>query len=138
MGNRASIYIQPSKQTIYLQWQGGPGSVDAFIDEAKRRAGFTNEIQPDFIFYLHHACRDFFDFAGKDQKYRNRDQLSLYVEAGEEICDQDNGHFRLDKRGKLTRESGEYCYAEDPGYSKESNAFIAGLLQAAGCGSGYC
>lgn len=125
MGNRASIYIQPSKQTIYLQWQGGPGSVEAFIDEAKGRAGFTKEIQPDFVFYLHHAIRDFFDFASEDPKDRNRDQLSLYVEHGEEICDCDNGHYRLDKAGTLTRKCGKYCSAEGPTYTKESNAFVA-------------
>lgn len=128
MGNRASIYIQSSRKTLYLQWQGGPGSVDAFIDEAKKRAGFTDKIQQDFVFYLHHCIRDFFDFAN-DTKYRNRDQLSVYVENSESICDQDNGHYTLKRDGTLTRELGEYCYGEDSDYTKKSNAYIAGFFK---------
>ena len=42
-----TLTIRSSRKTLYLQWQGGPGSVDAFIDEAKKRAGFTDKIQQE-------------------------------------------------------------------------------------------
>jgi hypothetical protein len=37
MGNRASISIENCSSGIYLHWNGGKGSIMAFVEEANKR-----------------------------------------------------------------------------------------------------
>ena len=103
MGNRATIEIEDYEQhSLYLQWNGGKGSVRAFVQEALRRANVQEdqEIPDDFIFYLHATIRDYFNFADVPSE-RGRDRYSLYVYEGISATHEDNGHYFIRRQGTI-------------------------------------
>ena len=101
MGNRVSISVPTIKQNLYLHWNGGNGSVKAFIEEAHRRT--YGEYIPNtshandntnmlFFMNLYNAVRDFFNYAN-DEKFSGYGTLSVYLDNHTNNCD--NGHKTL-------------------------------------------
>jgi len=123
MGNRATIAVPTAKHMIYLQWNGGLGSVRAFTDEALRRNG--GQINESLIYELYGAIRDFFSFAG--EKNRGRDGLSLYIVDKASKCEGDNGHYSITPKGKL--DTSEARLIEDFVYTAKSYNNITGFFQ---------
>jgi hypothetical protein len=118
MGNRASIGVEGCSKKIYLQWNGGRGSVQAFIEEANKRYCASKHGKVDtinikddtYLFFLFAAIREYFDFAG-DRKYRGRDTLSLY------LCDEpytdENGHYVVKNNGEIDFSHSRYIESKD-------------------------
>jgi len=111
VGNRAIITLKEDEKQrgVYVQWRGGNGSIQAYIEETRRRFTFTafrddasnrtsrcmeNDIVT-FYAILYGVIREFFGYC---TKYTTRESLSVHmVESGgwREFKD-DNGVYVVD------------------------------------------
>ncbi|MGP9666741.1 hypothetical protein [Psychrobacter sp. AOP31-A1-22] len=92
MGNRATITLSADKKDrgVYVHWNGGRGSIAAFLDETQKRMSMTHktvsggdidtEVDEEAIttFYsiFYGVAREFF---GYSSKYKERDPDSIYM-----------------------------------------------------------
>lgn len=106
MGNRAVITldIDSKKRGVYVHWNGGSGSVQAFIEEARKRFTFSRgKIHPDdleieivtFYSILYGLIRDYFAY---NTEYPSRKPMSIYMTApnGADGFTEDNGVYVID------------------------------------------
>lgn len=131
MGNRASISIEGSNQVIYLHWNGGKGSVMAFIRETNRR--YLGDMDSDsshtllkfkegasldaqhYILELYGVIRQFFSFSG-DKKYRGRNRLSVRLLNNSDENNEDNKHYHVNSDGTI--DYSKSVSTEDENYTK--------------------
>lgn len=127
MGNRASISIPKSNTLIYLHWNGGKGSVQAFVEEAKKRNGGNvmtgNNYHGDktsdlFTMHLFACIRDFFNFSSNYRKERDNMTVYIYDKKTTKVCNEDNGHYRIREDGTIDFSLTKYIEPTD--YTTES------------------
>lgn len=132
MGNRAEIIIEGQENSIFLHWQGGKGSVKAFVEEALKRCPDIDNNA--FIYELYAAIKDFFSFAG-DKRYRERRMLNVYIIKSPKLISKkyaqesniDNGVYKIQKDGKINY---DYCCCkEGSAYTKETYNYISLFFQ---------
>ena len=101
MGNRATIKLKndPKARGVYTQWQGGEGSVTAFVEETQRRITGAIDSQKEAdaaLFYavLFGVIRD---FAAYCTAFKNRRADMVLMAIGEdELKDSDNGTYLIE------------------------------------------
>ena len=101
MGNRAIIKLKndPKAQGVYTHWQGGEGSVTAFVEETQRRITGAIDSQKEAdaaLFYavLFGVIRD---FAAYCTPFKNRRADMVLMAIGEdELKDSDNGIYLIE------------------------------------------
>ena len=150
MGNRASISVEGSNQTIFVHWNGGKGSIMAFVREANRRCQASkyepeksnddlltfddNEnLDPDvYMIELYSAIRQFFSFSG-EQKHRGRDSLSLRIFNSIQKNDEDNKHYHVNGNGSIdfsgsklieNQEYTEGCFKDITSFFKQADNLL--------------
>jgi hypothetical protein len=159
MGNRASYSIDGFKGgNLYLHWQGGRGSTEAFINETLRRIGGAIEVsnsQKDiqqralkFAMVFHQVIKDFHTFKPEVIKPEGiswlditADNIGDYIKSWTYNAPYgDNVHyFTSDVR--LTVDNGHAeicpftgsikgCISESAEYTEESRAVVYGYLTA--------
>lgn len=107
MGNRASISVENCTLFLFLHWNGGRGSVRAFVEEANKRytaSRYQTEPSPvhitgnRYVMELYACIREYFNFSGELQ-FRARDGMSLSL--CEDKNTEDNGHYHVLQNGQI-------------------------------------
>lgn len=115
MGNRATIHLKSDTQDrgVYVQWNGGAGSVAAFLEETRRRMskdrkevltlpkGDENEVSREnetLFFYstLHGVIRDYFNYASPYKERESADNSLVLVSNISTWSGEDNGQYDVE------------------------------------------
>ena len=112
MGNRAVITNKEKKFGIYLHWNGGPDSIEAFTQYAYICGVRDPKQQDDYTFArLTQIIANYFDGT-----------LSIGIGLLDDLdCDNhDNGVYVLGKGWKIVERYGSGCKSESEGYEVEA------------------
>ena len=101
MGNRATIHLKSDTQDrgIYVHWNGGRGSIAAFLEETKKRMsgeclGEEDQVQNAFYSTFFSVCREYFSYCSS---YKSRAIRNVYYITEEaSFMSEDNGCYMIE------------------------------------------
>lgn len=110
MGNRAVIAFKGNDIGIYLHWNGGKESIQAFVDTAKA-LGVRN------------PCRDSYGITRLTQIIGNffGGTLSLGIGKADHLDDSDNGTYTIDEQWNITNPRNDSVPIDEERYKETFN-----------------